>query len=230
LQYIFFLFIALIVVLVIFGAVHAERRRKELRAWARSRRMSFRARPDYSIDNRYPEFDCFRRGDNRYAHNIMHGTREGRGAWAMDYHYETTSRDSDGDESTTHHHFSAILLEVDLPLRPLFIRPEGFFDKIGEFFGLDDIDFESAEFSRKFFVKSKDKRWAFDVIQQTTMEFLLASPRYTIQFGDRVIAAWNVSTFDPADFEAAFQVVEGILDRLPESLLREMRDRKGADA
>ena len=60
---------------------------------------------------------------------------------------------------------------------------------MGEFFGFDDIDFESDEFSREFCVKAADRRWAFDVIHQATMEFLLAAPRFTIELaGPRVMA------------------------------------------
>ena len=46
--------------------------------------------------------------------------------------------------------FSTIVVESDVVLEPLFIRPERLFDKVKEFVGIDDIDFESAEFSRKF--------------------------------------------------------------------------------
>jgi hypothetical protein len=223
LEIVFLLVFALAVAGIVFGAIHAERRRKELRAWARSERMSFRPRPDRSIDDRFPGFSCFRRGEDRYGFNIMRGVRDGRAAWGMDYHYETESRDSDGDRTTTDHYFSAVVLEVDLPLRPLSIRPEGFFDKVAEFLGFDDIDFESAEFSRTFHVRSPDRRWAFDVIQQETMEFLLACPRFTIELAEGTALARRESRFDAADFADAFRVIEGILDRLPGFLLRELR-------
>jgi len=112
----------------------------------------------------------------------MEGTWSDRHLLAFDYHYETHSTDSKGHRRTNHHHFSAVILASALPLKPLFIRAEGFFDKLTEFVGFDDIDFESAEFSRKFYVKAKDRRWAYDVIHARTMEFLLSMPRFTIQF------------------------------------------------
>src|SRR5690606_4766878 len=62
----------------------------------------------------------------------------------------------------------------------LMIRAENLFDKIGAAMGFDDIDFESAEFSRKFMVKSSDKRFAYDVITPRMMEFLMASPKRSI--------------------------------------------------
>ena len=56
----------------------------------------------------------------------------------------------------------------------LLIRPEGFFDKVAGAFGFDDIDFESEEFSRAFFVKSSDKRFAYDVLHPRMLELLMA--------------------------------------------------------
>ena len=55
----------------------------------------------------------------------------------------------------------------------LLIRPEGVFDKMAGAFGFDDIDFESAEFSRQFYVKSPDRRFAYDVVNAGMMDFLL---------------------------------------------------------
>ncbi|MCK4626760.1 MAG: hypothetical protein KAV00_15725, partial [Phycisphaerae bacterium] len=107
--------------------------------------------------------------------------------------------------------------------KPLYIRREGFFDKIGQFFGFDDIDFESAEFSRKFYVKSPDKRWAYDVIHTRTMEHLLASANFSIRFDRAHVIAWRSRTNKPADFEAAAELISGILDRLPEYVVRRQK-------
>ena len=117
--------------------------------------------------------------------------------------------------------FSAAILSCPIPLRALLVRPEGFFDKIGEFFGFDDIDFESAEFSRSFYVKSPDKKWAYDIIHQRTMEFMLAAPRFSLQFAGNAVIAWRGSTFKPGDFEQAEELVRGILDRVPEYVVKQ---------
>ena len=120
-----------------------------------------------------------------------------RRIWAFDYHYETYSSSKHG-RRTNHHYFSAVIIAPNMLLKPLFIRPEHFLDKVTEFFGYDDIDFESAEFSRKFYVKSPDKKWAYDVIGQPTMEFLLAAPRFTLQFAGGGVIACHGQTFEIA--------------------------------
>ncbi len=220
---IFFLFLALIVAGAILGHFQAAKRRKELVALAARYGWTFDPSKDHGMESRFAAFRCLREGSNRYAYNILSGQYNQRRICGFDYHYETYSTDSKGRRSTNHHHFSAVMLETGLPLRPLLIRPESFFDRIGEFFGLDDIDFESTEFSRQFHVTSPDRRWAFDVIHQATMEFLLGAPRFTIELAGPTVVAYRSSCFKPADFEAAVQVTTGIIDRLPNYLLREWK-------
>jgi hypothetical protein len=58
------------------------------------------------------------------------------------------------------------------------------------------------------------------------MEFLLAVPRFTLDFQGRHVIAYRSTTFYPAEFGEAADVVAGVLDRLPNYLLREL---KGVD-
>ncbi|MBU0595585.1 ABC transporter permease, partial [Candidatus Bipolaricaulota bacterium] len=114
----------------------------------------------------------------------------------------------------------------DVRLQPLHIRPEGIFDKVTEFFGVDDIDFESAEFSRAFHVKAAEKRWAYDVLHVRTMEFLLGMPRLSIQFDEHDVLVWRNRRFKPEQFEEAIAVAEGILDRLPPYLIEQQANQQ----
>jgi hypothetical protein len=216
--------IALVVVIGIFGYLQAEKRRKALAAWAQGRGLRFSPDRDSGIDGRYPHFSCLQSGSNRYAYNICDGPAGNRHLCAFDYHYETHSTDSKGRQETHHHYFSAVILDTEYRLQPLSLRAENFFDKIAEFVGFDDIDFESAQFSREFHVKASNKKWAYDVIQQSTMEFLLESPRFAVQMHGRSLIASRGGTFDMATFESAIGVLEGILDRLPEGLKKELQN------
>lgn len=201
-----------------------DKRRRVLAGWARANGLKFMPENDHSIGFRYPLFNCLQRGENRYGYNVMVGTAGNRVICAFDYHYQTYSTGSKGQRQTHHYHFSALVVNAGLPLKPLFIRPEGFFDKITEFVGFDDIDFESAEFSQKFFVKAPDRRWAYDVLHQKTMELMLVYPRFHIEFQDsQVIAYHNNKRFSAGEFGAALKVVTGILDYLPESVVRELK-------
>ena len=219
---IFVIFALLIIGGAIYNHYQSEKRRDALRALALQNGWRF-SESQESIEGRFPAFACLQRGDDRYAYNLLEGGLTQGEMCGFDYHYETESTDSKGRRQTDDHYFSALAIDTGLPLKPLLIRSENFFDKIGGLFGYDDIDFESAEFNRRFCVKAEDRRWAFDVIHQSTMEFLLAAPEFTIQFGGSTIMAYRGGLFDVGDFEQARQVVVGIIDRLPEYLLRELK-------
>jgi hypothetical protein len=220
---IFVAFAILIVAGGIFSYYQNRKRREAFEALAARRGWNFSADRNNGLEQYYPGFSCLQEGSNRYAYNLLRGRSGDNNLLGFDYHNETYSTDSKGKRTTHHHYFSALILETPWPLKPLLIRDETLFDKFGEFFGVDDIDFESAEFSRKFYVKSPDRRWAFDVINQATMEFLLAAPRFTIQFADAKVIAYRSGQFVPEDFEQAEQVIQGILERLPKYLHTEWK-------
>jgi hypothetical protein len=220
-------FLLFAAIAAIVGVLQAAKRRKALAEWASNNGYSFREARDHSFDTRYSQFDCLRRGDNRYAFNILQGVAESdagaKTILAFDYHYQTYSRDNKGRRKTHHHYFSAVIIAVNLPLRPLLIRPEGVFDKLAAFFGKEDINFESAEFSRKFHVSAPDRQWAFDVIHQGTMEFLLAQPRFSIEMEGPGVIVWKGGRLCVGNIEAAIAVGSGILARLPRYLLNELK-------
>ena len=74
-----------------------------------------------------------------------------------DFNYKVTRSTGKGSNTTTYR-LSYLILHLPFALTPdLLIRREGVFDKIAGAIGFDDIDFESAEFSRRFYVKSSDR-------------------------------------------------------------------------
>ena len=193
------------------------KREKDMRAWGDRNGLKF-TKKDRSMDDEFPQYSCLRHGHSRYAKNILTGAYRGLPICAFDYHYTTGS-----GKNQHHHSFSALMVNTGLPLKQLFIRTENFLDKMTEFVGFDDIDFESAEFSREFYVKSPDKKWAYDVLHQKSMEYLLQAPRYTLDFQGPYVLAYRNRKFEIAEFEEAFTVIKDLLDLLPEYLMRELK-------
>jgi len=103
------------------------------------------------------------------------------------------------------------------------IRPEGVWDKLAAAFGFDDIDFESAEFSRKFLVKAGDKRFAYDVLHPRMMEFLLAEapPMIDIEDGDLCLSDGR-KRWTPEQFEAQLAFARRFAEQLPRHLLQDL--------
>lgn len=221
--FIFIAVAAIVIGLIAFNQYLTAKRRMELRDWATAHGLSFQGANDPSLEHRYPFFSCLTKGDGRYAKNIMDGVCRRWPLCAFDYHYETHSTDSKGNRQTYHHEFSAVIITTNVPLKPLSIRGETWLDKVGAFFGHDDINFESAQFSREFCVASPDRRWAFDVLSQESMEFLLAAPRFTLEFGGLFVIAYRDNVFSVDEFQSAIDVAIGLLDRIPKSVLEELK-------
>jgi hypothetical protein len=57
------------------------------------------------------------------------------------------------------------------------------------------------------------------------MEFMLSAPRFDIEFGGRQVISYRNNIFKTVEFEEALNLVNGILDRLPESLIQELKEK-----
>lgn len=160
--------------IILFLSWYLEKKRREaFEALGNELNLRYDHTKDYSWDNRYSFLDKTHKGYKRYARHRFKGDMQGHRVQACEFHYATKSRSSKGKSQTRHHYMSFFL--VDLPTRcpELTIAPEGFFSKIAQFAGYEDIDFESAEFSRKFVVRSADRKFAYNVITPQMMEWLL---------------------------------------------------------
>lgn len=202
----------------IFSMYQDRKRREALRAWGRQHGWRFREKASGRLSTEYPSLKFFDKGHSRKAKNIITGQYEGLQMRLLDYTYVTGS----GKNRSTHN-VGVAILQTEFPVIPLTIRRENPLDKVGEFFGADDIDFESAEFSRKFYVKSNDRKWAYDVIHQRTMDYLLAAPSYHIAFGSFEIAVTKTGFFAPAGYEEALALAKGLYDLIPDYVIQQMK-------
>lgn len=215
---IFVAVVGLIIALVIFGALAAKKRREELAALALRLGLTYAADKDHSFDDRFGFLNALARGSNRYAYNILSGVYQGHEVLVFDYHYETHSTDSKGRRQTHHHHFSFFILMLPQSFPELSITREGFLSKIAQAFGYDDIDLESAEFSRAFCVRSKDKKFAYDVCNGQMMEYLLAHRDLSIEIEDRALALAFGKCLAAPEIEMNLGRLLEIRSRLPEYL------------
>ena len=173
--------IVIAIAAIAWSIIAARKRREAMAGLAQSLGLRFNASKDFSFDERYHFIKKLCQGSQRYAFNIIDGSYKDHLVAAFDYHYETYSTDSDGNRSTQHHYFSFFILHFDANFPELIITREGWTSKVAQFFGYDDIDFESAEFSRKFCVRSTDKKFAYDVCHARAIEFLLANDDLNIE-------------------------------------------------
>jgi hypothetical protein len=219
--FIFILIAALVIAAMIYGALAAKKRREALSALAARLGLSFGTDEDYGLAERYEFLDHLAQGDNRYAFNVLSGCHRQNEVLIFDFHYETHSTDSKGNRTTHHHYFSFFILLLPLSFPELRITKEGLLSKIAQAFGYADIDFESAEFSRAFCVRSKDKKFAYDVCNAQMMEYLLANRDLSIEIERDALALAFDSQLSAEEIEANLQRLLEIRSRLPEYLFNQ---------
>ncbi|HSR87674.1 MAG TPA: hypothetical protein VLL07_01870 [Pontiella sp.] len=184
---------AIIVVICIIGAIiwglqAGKKRRTAMGTLAEQLGLQFNAERNYGIAREYAFLDKLRQGENRYAYNIISGDFQGHDVAAFDYHYETHSTNSKGQRQTQHHHFSFFILSLGRSFPELTIAKEGFFSKIAQAIGFDDIDFESHAFSKQFVVRSKDKKFAYDFCNAQMIGYLLGHPDINLEVDQNSLA------------------------------------------
>jgi hypothetical protein len=100
----------------------------------------------------------------------------------------------------------------------LLIRPENFLDKAAGLIGFEDIDLDNAEFNRKFHVSADDKKFAYDVLNQRLMEFLLTRSGITIELAaDRILFSYD-SRLSPDEVARLIDMTASFPDFLPNYL------------
>ncbi|MCP4571009.1 MAG: hypothetical protein GY838_01530 [bacterium] len=213
-----------IIIFVIVAAVggyfawrHDQARRRLLYRWARAKGLTRDGDHRRGWEKIYPAVKLFGRGHSRKSILALEGEQDGRSLVCIDYRYVTGS----GKNRQTHR-YGVVLLPTPGPVIPLRIRREHLFDKVGEFFGHDDIDFESAEFSRKFHVSSADRRWAYDVIHQGTMDYLLQAPSLEVEFGFGEIAVYRKGALSAATCDEGLRMARKLLDLVPADVLAQV--------
>jgi hypothetical protein len=209
------LIVAAIVGIVWLSCYLRKLRRQKLAAVAAHLGLTYYPGGDFGLEDRYDFFELFQRGSSHHSYDLISGGRDDVEVMLFDFSYTTGS----GKNRTTHTRTACVL---ELPMRRwlpyVIIRPEGFFDKIASAVGFNDIDFESVEFSKEFYVKGKNRRFAYDVIHPRMMEYLLAVGSVYIEIANRAILVHHDSRLPPDEWVGLFRRAKGFLERIPERL------------
>jgi hypothetical protein len=210
-------FLLLLAIMVVLGRVNTrwnQKRERELPQVAERLGLEFQSEPDAELAFQWCMIDdALFRGGNRYAENILRGTINGFPVVGFDHHHETR-----GDKEEFRHIYNSVLI-VTLPkgIKAVEVLPESLATKLSQPFGLEDINFESAEFSKAFCVRAQNKRAAYDVCNPQVMEYLLAHP--LVRFGIKTDALFLIANLLSAEeIETNLRHLVEIRSRLPEYL------------
>jgi len=215
---------AVIALVVWWSKVQAERerqRRAGLRALAVQNGFEFSESDRWDLDSRYEGILDIGRGHDRYALDVVAGHTPK--LYVFRYHYktwETRTVTRNGRTYTEQHEVTHwrqyLIIELNSHFPSLLLRGESFFDKLAGFVGFDDIDFESEAFSKKYFVKSNSKEFAYAMIHPQMMEYLLnLSMNFQLQDG-RLVMDLQQFAFDAPGMRDALDAIGGVVNLVPD--------------
>jgi len=211
--FLIFVFLGIGIVGTIIAAIFEEKRRKAMSAIAEKLHLSFYRGKERGIIRKYSFINKFHRGRNKYASNSLYGQYRGHEVNVFDYHYTTGH-----GKNRKHHRLSFFLIEIPVVFPELTIVPEDVFSKIGQAIGYDDIDFESHEFSRKFCVRSKDKKFAYDFCNAKMIDYLLSNNELSIEVENNVLAIYFNRRLAPEHIEKNLNHLIEIRSLMPDYL------------
>ncbi|MHC4958293.1 MAG: hypothetical protein ACYTGN_07940 [Planctomycetota bacterium] len=202
------LIVAIAIVAIYASWLSNKKRREAMERLARAYNGKFHADDPYGLSERYRRrFDALTPGSNRYAYNVVRCAD----FTLFDHHHQT----SDG-KNTHHHHRTFLLYKHDTDLGSVHIRPEHFGDKLAAFAGFDDIDFESAAFSKRYHVKSDDKKLAYGLFHPGMIEYFMGMRDITLAASEHlVLATRGMGRLNPLRLRKLVKDVEGFVEHIP---------------
>ncbi len=212
------LFILAVAVIAIFAAISALKRRKELAELARRKGLLFSPSDCFGLPNLYGQTHLCSQGHSKRARNLIYGAVGDSEVRYFDYKYTVGS----GKNSHTYYK-SAFAIQTLYRFAPMLVRPEGVFDKVAGFFGFDDIDLDLGEFNRKFFVRSEDKKFAYDILAQRAMQFFLDRGAISMEMRWNYCIFYYNGTLKPALVECLMDDGLKFMNLLPNYLKEERR-------
>lgn len=229
------LLVLAVIVLVIWQVqLHAERERKrraDLAEFARQNGMDFSQDDRWNLGARYQGVADIGRGHNRYALDVL--MRGGESPLAVfRYHFktwETRTVTRNGRTRTERyektHWRQYLVLETGSAFPHFTLRPEGLFDKLAGFVGFDDIDFESEQFSKRYFCKSENKEFAYAIVHPPMMEYLMDLGLAVELHNRRLIMDLGGAKFDVDRVHRAMAGMTGFINRIPDFVWQDYANR-----
>jgi hypothetical protein len=174
-----------VVVSIIVTNILERKRREAIRILAEELHFEFFPGGKADLLAAMSPFRLFNVGRSRLMKNLMRGVAGGIELDIFDYRYTTGSGKSQQTFSFTV--LSARTEDMDLP--QFSLRPESFWNKIGNILGLRDIDFDTnPKFSSLYHLKGADESAIRSVFRPEVLEYFAQHPKLNVEgSGDTLI-------------------------------------------
>jgi hypothetical protein len=161
-----------IVGLVAYVSYYLKKKRREGFALAAAQ-LGFQYSPEDPFGTLAEPFALFEKGDGRGVENVVWGRWQDLDIRLFDYWYYEETTDGKGNRTRTYYRFDCVLAPVDAACSRLVIEHENLGTRLANALTFHDIQFESEEFNRTYYVKSPDQKFANDFIDARMMSWLL---------------------------------------------------------
>lgn len=205
----------------IFDAVRAHRHRGEYAEFALLHGWEYVARTrEY---NRRFTSAPFGVGDNLHQTAVLRGSLGGIDCATFTHHYET------GDDAGEKRKYVSQVTLVELPvnLPRLELIPESLVQRAAKVVGAMDIDFESAEFNRRWRVRAAERRYAHDVLDPRMLERLIQPDAQgaMIRIEGGAVMTWQAGRLGLDGLAARLGVLTAVARRIPDHVLSDYTER-----
>ena len=155
-------------------------------------RMGFSFEPRVSNETAATlgSFHLFKRGHARKGKNLMRGKSGDSEVIVLDYQYTTGG----GKSSHTHNQTVALYLVAATEVRraEFTLGPEHWWDKIGQVFGYQDIDFESSEeFSKHSLLRGPDESAVRAAFGTNVLGFFAQNQGWSVESAGGSLAVYH---------------------------------------
>lgn len=156
-------------------------------------------------------FPLFNQGSARRIGPAMVGyDNAGNGWFLFDYQYTISS----GKNSTTYR-FSVVVAQTTLALPTMTLSPENVGYSVGKFFGMRELQVESEDFNKRYFIKSSDNKMALDLLHPLAIETLLRQPNYEWQMAGPFVMLHLHRNISGPEFEGLMGCINEFLKQIP---------------
>jgi hypothetical protein len=203
------------IVRVLIDLIAGESKRvRALKKFAVANRWAFSPDERYSMKSSFPKVALFIGKDSYKTSNVMRRKYSGLRVTICDYEYTT----SNGKNEQTFS-YTCYILQLPVSFGWLNVTRESLRSKIAQAFGYDDIDFESAEFSRRYCVRAQNRKEAYALITPQMMDYLMATPGLYFSIQGSLLLITFDGQLEARHIPQRVNLLFGIAARIPGYLL-----------
>jgi hypothetical protein len=197
---------------IAYAAHVAEKKRaEELQRLADELAFEYLPQGDPSLFQSLGKFQLFSQGRSKRLWNLLRGTTNDLEVAIFDYRYVTGS----GKHSHTWNHTVISFRFTGQPLPHFSLRPENFADKIGGWFGYQDIDFEThPAFSKQYLLRGASEAAIRALFTGDVLNYFEQKPGLTTEASENTLLFYRHSALlKPQEVRSFMEQGFGVLSQ-----------------